>query len=167
MRTTNTALKEELGSMVDGLDHDHSINVFKSKKKVKPNEPFVMVFHRGFVDAMKCDVSSVDIRVLFTVMEFVSYGNLVNLTHQTIADRTELTRPQVSRSMKRLEEAGFLMTHEKSLFLNPNYICKGDLRKIKEGPVYDVLRENITAQLSRYITDPDELEEAVNKSMAF
>ena len=69
--------------------------------------------------------------------------------------------------MKRLEIAGIIYKENYSLFLNPNYLCKGELRKSKESEAYKNVRNNLYKELSQFIKDPDELDKKVYEMMAF
>lgn len=164
-----TISKDELNEFVEDTDQaNYQLNLIKSRIKVKPNESFLMMFSKNLLNAMiEHGLSNTDIKVLLKVCDYVSFGNVINLTHQTIADDLDLNRPQVSKSFNKLENAGVFYKNKSSLFLNPNYLVKGDLRKSKEGEAYKAIRNNLYKELSQYITDKDELEKKVYETMAF
>lgn len=161
--------KEDLNEFVEDTDQaNYQLNLIKSKIKVKPNEGFVMMFSKNLLNGMvENGLGITDIKVLLKVCDYVNFGNVINLTHQTIADDLEINRPQVSKSFNKLEKAGVFFKNKSSLFLNPNYIVKGDLRKSKEGEAYKTIRNNLYKELLIYITDKDELEKKVYETMAF
>lgn len=165
--TNRDEIKEELTELVDGLQDGENLNVFKGKKKANIKEEFVMVFNRSFCKTMKSfSLSPTDLTVLFQVIEYVSYGNVINLTHQTIADDLDLTRPQVSKSFKKLKDAGIFVEEKKSLFLNPQYLVKGDLYKATDSEAYKTIRNKIYDELSPYFSGT-ELDRKVHDTLNF
>lgn len=168
MKTNKQNLKEELATLVDDLDETQQISLIKSKKKIKPNEPFVLTFYKNLANAFSSnELTKLDVRVLFTVIQYVSFGNVINLTQQTIAEDLKIDQSQVSKSFKRLEKSGIIYREKSSLFLNPNYLCKGDLFKSKETEAYKNVRNNLYKELGEFIKDPTELEKKVYETMAF
>jgi len=159
-------IKEDLNDMIDSMKENQQINIIKSKVKVKPKDQFVMAFTGNLVGLMD-KISALDFKILLTVCNYVSFGNLINLTQQTIAEDLEISQPQVAKSFKKLEQAGVFYKQKGSLFLNPNYLVKGDLAKSKESEAYKLVRNNLYAELSQYIKDPKELEKKVYELMAF
>jgi predicted transcriptional regulator len=147
---------------------DEEIKLFKGKMKAKPNKPFSMIFESSFSELLsKHNFCNTDFRVLFKVMEYVSFGNVINLTQQTIADDLNIKQQQVSRSFKKLEEAEVFFKHKGSLFMNPNYINKGDLNKAKENDAYKIVRNKTYKELEEKINDVKQLQEEVYKKMSF
>lgn len=167
MKSTKNNLKEDMNSLVDSLESDEKLNIFKSKMKAKPKDQFFIMFSGNMAGLLNGKLTAIDLRILFSIIEYVSFGNVINLTQQTIADDLEVKQQQVSRSFKRLEEAGVIFKEKGSLFLNPNYLVKGDLYKSKQGEAYRNTRNNLYKELSEYIKDPQELEKKVHETMAF
>jgi len=159
-------LKDNLNEMIDDMEENQQINIIKSKIKVKPQEQFVMAFTGNLVGLMD-KISALDFKVLLTVCNYVSYGNVINLTQQTIADDLDISQPQVAKSFKKLENSGVFYKHKKSMFLNPNYLVKGDLAKSKDSEAYKTVRNKLYAELSEYIKDEKELQTKVHELMAF
>jgi predicted transcriptional regulator len=164
-----TISKEDLNEFVEDTDQaNYQLNLIKSKIKIKPNKGFIMVFDQNLLKIInEFNLNATDIKVLLKVCDYVSYGNLISLTHLTIADDLDIKRQQVSRSFNKLEKAKIFYKTKTSLFLNPNYMVKGELRKSKEGEAYKSIRNNLYKELSQYITDKDELEKKVYETMAF
>lgn len=167
-QNTKEELKEELNNLVDDMKDGENINVFKGRKKANIKNGFIMAFHTGMKEAfIKNNLAMTDILVLFQVIEYVSYGNLINLTHQNIADDLSLTRPQVSKSFKKLKEAEIFFEGKKgSLFLNPQYLVKGDLFKATESEAYKEIRNKLYKEFSPYLSGA-ELDKKVHDLMPF
>ena len=165
---TKQELKEELNDLVDDMKDGENINVFKGRKKANIKEGFIMAFHSNLKDNFKKhNLTLTDFFVLFQVCEYVSFGNVINLTHQNIADDLDIKRQQVSRSFKKLKEAEIFIEGKKgSLFLNPQYLVKGDLLKATESEAYKEIRNKLYKELSPYLSGA-ELDKKVHDLMPF
>lgn len=168
MKANKINLKGELSNLVDEMGENEQLNIIKSKKKAKPKDGFVMMFDKNLSNLLdESNITIGDIRVLLSICYYVNWGNLINLTHQTVADDLGMVRQQVSRSFKKLENAGVIFKEKGSLFLNPNYLVKGDLYKAKDSKAYTLTKNNLYKELGEYIKDPEELEKKVHEMMAF
>lgn len=106
--------------------------------RVKPKEPFVLLFYRSLLTVIvEKKLTTTDLKVILTVLDFVSQGNVVSLTHQDVATKAKLVRQQVTNSLKKLACAEILLKSEGgSLFLNPNLIAKENLKEMKATEAY-------------------------------
>lgn len=145
-----------------------NMNVFKGRKKADIKEEFVMVFNKTLTNALiSKQLTIVDLTVLFKVVEYVSFGNVINLTQQHIADDIGIKRQQVNRSFKKLRETGIFIDGKKgSLFLNPQYLVKGDMYKATESEAYKEIRNQKYNELSQYFSGA-ELDLKVHEQMNF
>jgi len=100
-----TISKEDLNEFVEDTDQaNYQLNLIKSKIKVKPNESFLLMFSKNLLNTMvEYGLNNTDVKVLLKVCYYVSFGNVINLTQQTIADELNLTQQQVSKGFKNLE----------------------------------------------------------------
>ena len=166
--TNKNQVKDELTDLVDGMQDGENINIFKGRKKANIKEEFVMVFNKTITNALLTKkLTIVDLTVMFKVIEYVSYGNVINLTHQNIADDLDIKRQQVSRSFKKLKDAQIFIEGKKgSLFLNPQYLVKGDLYKATESEAYKEIKNRIYKELSQFFTGA-ELDTKVHEMLNF
>ena len=168
MKANKSELKEKLNDVIDELDENANLNIIKSKMKAKPNNEFIMMFNKGLLEtAIKHRLTTTDYKVLLAVLNYVSYGNVINLTQQTIADDLEITRPQVNVSYGKLIKAKIFYKEKGSLFLNPNYLVKGDLYKSRQSEAYKIFRSNLYEEFKPFIKDKSKLDNAVNKCLSF
>ena len=77
-----------------------------------------------------------DLKVLHELCRITAYGNLLVLNKVNLAARLGILPPNLTRSMKKLRKADFILETEDGIFLNPNVIAKGDLEKLDD----DLLR---------------------------
>ncbi len=109
-----------------------------AKKKAKTNEPFAIVFYRALLEKItELKLSNTDLKTLLAILDFVSAGNVVSLTHEDVAKKAKINRPQATNSIKKLLKAELLMKNESgSLFLNPLFISKTNLEAMKKSEAY-------------------------------
>lgn len=145
-----------------------NINVFKGRKKANIKDSFVMLFDNNLKDVIvEKNLTMADFLVLLQVIKYVNYGNVINLTQQNIAEDLNIKQQQVSRSFKKLREAEIFIDGKKgSLFLNPQYLVKGDLLKATESEAYKEIRNKLYKEFSPYLSGA-ELDKKVHDLMPF
>ena len=161
---------EDVDKILGTATEYENVNIYKGKKKVKPSEEFVMMFFSSFNEIIaEHNLTLADLKVLFQIIKYVSYGNLINLSQQDIADGLGVKQQAVNRSWKKLVESEILFSPpgKKSIFINPNFIVKGELLKAKNGEAYQELLKKTRLDLTPYFDNQDELEKAVQGKMRF
>jgi hypothetical protein len=145
-RTTFDNVKDAV-SQVKNIG-DKEITVFVGKGTAKTNEPFVILFYQSFIRlVVNQQLAVTDLKVMLGILDFVSRGNIVHLTHQEIAEHVQLQRPQVSKSIKRLLAAELLIQSTAgSLFVNPTIMSKESLRSVKESTAYQIVADRAKQQ---------------------
>lgn len=152
MKKTVTAKNTNLENLSDVIQKEASntdnISVFIGKGTLKTTQPFAILFYRSLLNGLILSkLTLTDVKVLLVVLDFVSTGNVIHLTHQEVADRLSILRQQVSKSFKNLLEAEVLVeSASKSLFLNPTLISKESLRSAKETEGYAIVDKNNKAR---------------------
>jgi hypothetical protein len=161
-------IKQEINNLVDEMKQDDNINVFKSKKKANIKENFVIVFNKSLLKSLaKYKLSNTDILVLLQVIDYVSYGNVITLTQQNIAEDLDIRQQQVSKSFKKLKEAEIFLDGKKgSLFLNPQYLVKGDLYKSTDSEAYKQIKNKLYQELNPFFSGA-ELDKKVHDMLNF
>lgn len=154
----------------DSTDKEANVNVIKSKKKAETNESFVIFFFKKFAAAIiENNLGKTDLLVLLKVLEYVSWGNVINLTQETIADDLGLKQQQISRSFKKLVDADIFIREKKSLFVNPNYMCMGDLYKSTETDAYRAALSMAYKEVEGVldVKKKEDLDKLAHESMSF
>lgn len=114
-----------------------SVGKDKQKVNIRTDHAFVMLFLENFVSAVdKHGLTLADLRVLHELCRITAYGNLLILNQVNLAARLKILPSALSRSMRKLRKADFILETEDGIFLNPNVIAKGDLTKLDD----DLLR---------------------------
>lgn len=128
-----------------------SIYVSKQRRKVKPLNPFVMIFVASFKKIVKdYNLSNKDMILLLHLLEKMKYGNLVQITQTAIAKELDEKQPNISRSFKNLFNCGILIKDEnKNIFINSQIIGNKDLGVMKYDldELYDL---SVTELQKRY-----------------
>jgi AraC-like DNA-binding protein len=166
MQTTKEELKSDLTNFLENTDENTQLNLIKSKIKAKPKDQFVMAFTEN-LETLMDKISTTDFKVLLRVCKYVSWGNVINLTQQTIANDLKMSQPQVARSFKKLENNEVFYKKNGSLFLNTQYLVKGDLHKAKDGEAYKLTKNAMYEELGKFIKDEKELQIKVHELMTF
>ena len=170
MENIKNNTSEKLNDFIEqAKEEDLQVNIFSKKKTTKPSQEFVMVFHSNFYQLFdEFNLAKNDMKVLFVLFEYLSYGNTLQLTLQTIANRTGIEKSNVSRIFSKLEKAKILYRDEgRSLFLNPMFIVKGSLTNAKESIPYKTVKNEIYQELKPKIKDEKMLDKAVHKKLPF
>jgi predicted transcriptional regulator len=165
-----TNITEKLTNLVEEAKEDNlQVNIFSKKRTIKPSQDFVMVFHSNFYDLVdEFKLANNDLKVLLTIFNYLSFGNVINLTLKTIEKKTGIDKANISRIIKKLETAKILYRDkEKSLFLNPMYIVKGSLSSVKDSDIYRQVRNEIYNELKESFKDDEELQKAVYSKLPF
>jgi hypothetical protein len=146
-RTTTklNSLQKTIKTALSGDTNNKDINVFIGKGTLRTNEPFVILFYKSLLDGLLTSALTLtDIKVLLCVLDFVSVGNVVHLTHEEVAQAINIKRQQVSKSFKTLIAHEFLIkSGKKSLFLNPTVVSKESLREAKESEAYRLVQASV------------------------
>ena len=133
-----------VGAMIESnLTEGHNVGVFVSNPadyRIKPKAPFVILFYRALLSVIiEKKLTTTDLKVILTVLDFVKQGNVVSLTHQDVAIQAKLVRQQVTNSLRKLVDAEVLIKSKGgSLFLNPNLISKENLKDMKATEAYQI-----------------------------
>lgn len=161
--------KKDLEEFIEQATEENlQVNIIKNKQKIKPNQSFSMVFNSNFSSVLKeYRLNHNDILILFTIIEYVNFGNLISLTQQTIANDLNTSQQNISKSWSKLMKAKILFKHNGSLFLNPKYIVKGNLKNSKESNAYKHIRNEIYDNLKDKIKNDEDLQKAVYKELPF
>ena len=89
------------------IDDDESVNIIKSRSKVKVTNEFVMLFVENFYRLLPLLKKS-EIQVLLCVIRFLNYQNVFAITQKSIAEDTKLDKSSVSNAFKKLKELKIL-----------------------------------------------------------
>ena len=106
------------------------------KKKFPEPIEYVSIFKHGLEHIAKLKLTPTDYTVLITFLSRLEYENWIRVSQKTIAEKLNLTQPQVSKSVKKLvEEKIFLKEQDPSdegrqLYrLNPSLGWKGEAKE--------------------------------------
>ena len=161
---------DEIEEVLGEATEFENVNIFKTKKRIKPAEEFIMLFFKSFNDIVsEKNLTLADLKVLFKILEYVSYGNLLILSQKDLAEELNITQQAVSKSWQKLIKAEIVFQGEgkKSMFLNPIFMIKGELFKAKNGEVYKEIKGKLTKDLAPFFNSDNALEDAVKSKLSF
>jgi hypothetical protein len=83
--------------------------------KMLTENPHVRVFSEGLSRlAMDKDLNGTDIRVLLFILSIMEYENLLNTTQKALSEGLGIVQQEVSKSIKKLIEGGYLKIVDKN-----------------------------------------------------
>ena len=83
--------------------------------KMLTDNPHVRVFSEGLGRlAMDKDLNGTDIRVLLFILSIMEYENLLNTTQKALSEGLGIVQQEVSKSIKKLIEGGYLKIVDKN-----------------------------------------------------
>jgi hypothetical protein len=83
--------------------------------KMLTENPHVRVFSEGLSRlAMNKDLNGTDIRVLLFILSIMEYENLLNTTQKALSEGLGIVQQEVSKSIKKLIEGGYLKIVDKN-----------------------------------------------------
>lgn len=132
MKTKNIgeALYKTAVDIQEKLSDDKEVNVITTNHiKYCPKSPFVILFQNEFfLTIEQYKLTQTDLRVMFRILYYISYGNCINLERKILCKDLNIDKSRLSRSFKNLHDCGLLITTEAGTFLNPQIIVKGSLK---------------------------------------
>jgi biotin operon repressor len=115
------------------------------KHKKILGEPFMLMFQNALVEVSKNRaLTGTDRRVLFYMIGVMEYENLVRLTQRQIAEELQSSQQEVSKSIQKLYDEGYLMIDE---IYGSAYIYKISEDLVWKGKTEN--REKVTARKHR------------------
>ena len=118
------------GQIIDRINDldDPQITVTVSKRKLKPEDEFVFYFCRNMNELIKDPgITKQDLAVLFKYADRMKYGNQLSISQIDIAEELQIDKSKVSKSVKKLIERGVFYKQDRSLYMNWQYLAKGNL----------------------------------------
>jgi len=105
--------------------------------KVSIKNEFVLFFVDNFNEVMiKYNLTQREIKVIFAILNKMSYGNQLNITQKAISQKSGIAKAHVSTIYKSLIEKNILIRYEDgSIFFNPNLALKGLTHKLNKDVV--------------------------------
>lgn len=138
-------LKHLLTTINNQLEEDKEINLINVQDfKSKPISEFVLLFAEALLATLfEYNLTLTDVKVILKIIIYAQYGNLINMSHQQLADDLNLKRQAVTRSIKNLKESNILIDIGKNTYLNPQVIAKGKIRDFEREKSIEKLNENL------------------------
>ncbi len=106
-----------------------------TKKFPEPIE-YVSMFRHGFEHIAKLKLTGTDYAVLLILLSRIEYENWIRVSQKTMAEKLNMTRPQVSTAIKKLVEKNILIKEQdpsdegRMLYrFNPSIGWRGDTQQ--------------------------------------
>lgn len=137
---------------------DRDTTVIVAPTRTRADEQYVLLFASNMLRVLLYaeKLHRTDVCVFLAYAEAAAWGNAVSISQRDIADRLSMHPSQVSRSVCRLREAGLLIRHGRSMYLNLTVLLRGRLSAAKSDYM-DQMQESIAVMRGLYgkgITPP-------------
>ena len=119
--------------MALGAERKDAVTLIKARPKLQLKNQFVFLFFENFKRLSK-ELSKTELLVLFGLLEFLEYSNVLKITQAAVAKSIGLSRPNVSRAWKNLVKQKIILKDEEGVeFINPCVLGKGNLLEQKKA----------------------------------
>ena len=116
---------------------DTVLNIFTKPRKYLKND-----YARYFLDDILAlgtdrDFSGTDLRVFLVIIANIGYDNIINISQSELADQSNISQQNISKSIQKLISKGYLQVIEKIgrrniYMLNPNIAFRSKAENLKE-----------------------------------
>ncbi|EGX7019602.1 DNA-binding protein, partial [Escherichia coli] len=123
-------------------------------KAISFAQPYVFAFTSNFRVFSDLDISKNEFRVLTYILEYMEFGNLINLSQSSLCKALNIASGNMSNIFKKLRQKGILVEHHGHLYINSNIFAKGmshQLDKKRKEQLSNA--RNLCAEIEQY---PDE-----------
>lgn len=93
---------------------------------------FVFAFTSNFRFFSDLDISKNEFRVLTYILEYMEFGNLINLSQSSLCKELNIASGNMSNIFKKLKQKGILVEHHGHLYINSNIFAKGMSHQLDE-----------------------------------
>ncbi|MCD3189135.1 DNA-binding protein, partial [Salmonella enterica subsp. enterica serovar Enteritidis] len=94
-------------------------------KAISFSQPYVFAFTSNFRVFSDLDISKNEFRVLTYILEYMEFGNLINLSQSSLCKALNIASGNMSNIFKKLRQKGILVEHHGHLYINSNIFAKG------------------------------------------
>ncbi|MBN3114403.1 replication/maintenance protein RepL [Pectobacterium brasiliense] len=101
-------------------------------KSISFAQPYVFAFTSNFRVFSDLDISKNEFRVLTYILEYMEFGNLINLSQSSLCKALNIASGNMSNIFKKLKQKGILVEHHGHLYINSNIFAKGLSHQLDE-----------------------------------
>lgn len=119
-------------ALVEG-PKDRDTTVIVTPTRFKTDLDFLFLFAANLCQVLDyAEVNMTDLRVLFKYAEMASWGCAISIDQRDVAEALNIHPPRVSRSVKKLVDAGLIIREGRSMWLNHAIFFKGRIGDAKD-----------------------------------
>ncbi|WP_275267276.1 DNA-binding protein [Pantoea ananatis] len=101
-------------------------------KAISFAQPYVFAFTSNFRILSDLDISKNEFHVLTYILEYMEFGNLINLSQSSLCKALNIASGNMSNIFKKLKQKGILVEHHGHLYINSNIFAKGMSHQLDE-----------------------------------
>jgi hypothetical protein len=95
------------------------------------------------------DISKNEFRVLTYILEYMEFGNLINLSQSSLCKALSIASSNMSNIFKKLKQKGILVEHHGHLYINSNIFAKGMSHQLDEKRKEHLSNASLNADIER------------------
>lgn len=101
-------------------------------KAISFAQSYVFAFTSNFRVFSDLDISKNEFRVLTCILEYMEFGNLINLSQSSLCTALNIASGNMSNIFKKLKQKCILVEHHGHLYINSNIFAKGMSHQLDE-----------------------------------
>lgn len=135
-------------------------------KAISFSQPYVFAFTSNFRVFSDLDISKNEFRVLTYILEYMEFGNLINLSQSSLCKALNIASGNMSNIFKKLRQKGILVEHHGHLYINSNIFAKGMSHQLDEKRKEHLSNaKNISADIEQYPENYTDLTKQERRSL--
>ncbi|ANF77766.1 replication/maintenance protein RepL [Salmonella enterica subsp. enterica serovar Kiambu] len=120
-------------------------------KSISFSQPYVFAFTSNFRVFSDLDISKNEFRVLTYILEYMEFGNLINLSQSSLCKALNIASGNMSNIFKKLRQKGILVEHHGHLYINSNIFAKGMSHQLDQKRKEQLSNaRNLCAEIEQY-----------------
>lgn len=120
-------------------------------KAISFSQPYVFAFTSNFRVFSDLDISKNEFRVLTYILEYMEFGNLINLSQSSLCKALNIASGNMSNIFKKLRQKGILVEHHGHLYINSNIFAKGMSHQLDQKRKEQLSNaRNLCAEIEQY-----------------
>ncbi|WP_112925016.1 DNA-binding protein [Escherichia coli] len=136
-------------------------------KAISFSQPYVFAFTSNFRVFSDLDISKNEFRVLTYILEYMEFGNLINLSQASLCKALNIASGNMSTIFKKLKQKGILVDHHGHLYINSNIFAKGMSHQLDEKRKEHLSNaRSVQAEIEQYLDGYENLSQQERRGLA-
>lgn len=136
-------------------------------KAISFSQPYVFAFTSNFRVFSDLDISKNEFRVLTYILEYMEFGNLINLSQASLCKALNIASGNMSNIFKKLRQKGILVEHHGHLYINSNIFAKGMSHQLDQKRKEQLSNaRNLFAEIEQYPENYSDISKSEKRTLS-